>query len=226
MAQIFHPSMNTVAKATIIGGVLFAAALGALGSIVDRSPYVTQQGVIREQPIPFSHTHHVKGVGIDCRYCHTGVEESGFAGLPSTKTCMTCHSQIYRDAPMLKPVHDSWEKNKPIEWNRVHNLADYVYFDHSIHVNKGVGCNTCHGPVDEMRITWQHSTLQMDWCLSCHRDPSKFIRPKDEIFNLAYDPKKKAKDLEVSPAELQATLLKDYHIRTDGQLTNCSICHR
>ncbi len=218
--------MNTVAKATIIGGVLFAAALGALGSIVDRSPYVTQQGVIRDQPIPFSHTHHVKGVGLDCRYCHTSVEDSGFAGIPSTKTCMTCHSKLYQDAPMLAPVHKSWNENKPIKWNRVHNLADYVYFDHSIHVNKGVGCNTCHGPVDEMRMTWQHSTLQMDWCLACHRDPGKFVRPKEEVFNLAYDPKKEAEKRKISVADLQASLLNDYHIRTTGHLTNCSVCHR
>jgi hypothetical protein len=223
--------MNTLAKASIIGGVLFGAALGALGMIVDRSPYTTQQGVIRSQPIPFSHTHHVKGMGIDCRYCHTSVEESGFAGIPSTKTCMTCHSQIFRDSDMLKPVRDSWTNNKPIQWNRVHNLADYVYFDHSIHINKGVGCNTCHGKVDEMRLTWQHSTIQMDWCLACHRNPEPNLRPRDEIFNLQYDPKEEAKKRseaagrEVTVSELQSELLKEYHIKA-GQLTNCSICHR
>ena len=217
--------MNSVAKATIIGGVLFGASLGALGMIVDRSPYTTQQGVIRSQPIPFSHTHHVKGMGIDCRYCHTSVEESGFAGIPSTKTCMACHSQIFRDSDMLKPVHKSWEENKPIQWNRVHNLADYVYFDHSIHINKGVGCNTCHGQVDEMRLTWQHSTLQMDWCLSCHRNPEPHLRPKEEVFNVNYDPKQEAAKRNVSVSELQSELLKEYHIKA-GQLTNCSICHR
>ncbi|HEV7302352.1 MAG TPA: cytochrome c3 family protein [Tepidisphaeraceae bacterium] len=225
MAQIFHPRMNTLAKASIIGGVLFAAALGALGAVVDRSPYMTNQGVIRNQPIPFSHAHHVKGLGIDCRYCHTSVEHSGSAGFPSTKTCMTCHSQVYRDSDMLKPVRDSWEQNKPIVWNRVHNLADYVYFDHSIHVAKGVGCNTCHGPVDEMRLMWQHSTLQMDWCLSCHRKPEEFIRPKDEIYNMHYDPKAEAASRGTTVPEMQADLLKQYHIRA-GQLTNCSICHR
>jgi hypothetical protein len=227
MAQIFHPSSNALAKASILGGVLFAAALGALGATVDRSPFVTNQNVIRSQPIPFSHTHHVKGVGIDCRYCHTSVEKSSFAGFPSTKTCMTCHSQIFRDSPMLAPVRESEAQNKPIKWNRVHNLADYVYFNHSVHVAKGVGCNTCHGPVDEMRLMWQHSTLQMDWCLACHRDPGKFIRPKDEIVNLHYDPAKKAEQLGTTPTALQSELLKEYHIRTEGkQLTNCSVCHR
>jgi hypothetical protein len=225
MAQIFHHSVNSIAKAFIIGSTLLVVALCTLGWIVDRSPYTTAQGIIREQPIPFSHTHHVKGLGIDCRYCHTSVEESSFAGFPATKTCMTCHSQIYRDAPMLEPVRKSFAENKPIHWNRVHNLADYVYFNHSIHVAKGVGCNVCHGQVDEMRLTWQHATLQMDWCLSCHRNPEKFIRPKDEVFNLQYDPAKEAASRGVSVPSMQAELMKEYHIRAE-QLTNCSMCHR
>jgi hypothetical protein len=176
MAQLFHRSANTIAKVSIVGGVILLASLGGIAHTVDQSPYTTNQSIIREQPVPFSHEHHVKGLGIDCRYCHTSVEESHFAGIPPTKTCMTCHSQIWTNTEVLRPVRESWRTNTPIEWTRVHNLPDFAYFNHGIHVAKGVGCSTCHGPVDRMPLMWQHASLTMSWCLECHRRAGE-VRP-------------------------------------------------
>jgi hypothetical protein len=176
--------------------------------------------------VPFSHEHHVGGLGIDCRYCHAQVEQSSFAGLPPTKTCMTCHSVLWTNAQILQPVRDSWISGQPIEWQRVHNLPGYAYFDHSIHVNKGIGCVTCHGRVDEMPIMYQENTLQMSWCLNCHRHPQDYIRPREEVFNLTYDP---AHD-PARPGETQATLgrklVKEYHVLSTRHLQDCFTCHR
>jgi hypothetical protein len=218
MPQIFHPSTNTIAKASIFGFVFIAAGLAWAASAWYRSPYVTEVNVAKEQPVMFSHEHHVNGLGIDCRYCHTSVEESSFAGIPSTKTCMSCHSQIWTNAEMLKPVRDSWRDKTPLVWNRVHDLPDYAYFNHSIHIAKGVGCSTCHGRVDLMPLTWKAQTLHMRWCLECHREPEKFIRPREEVFNMNYLPKK--------PQEiLGPELVEKYHI-PGRRITNCSTCHR
>jgi hypothetical protein len=217
MPQIFHPSMNTVAKATIFGAVFIAAAAGWVGWQVDRSPYITGEGVPRAQPVPFSHEHHVNGLGLDCRYCHTSVTQSAFAGIPPTKTCMTCHSQIWTSAAMLEPVRASWSNDQPLAWTRVHDLPDYVYFNHSIHVAKGIGCSSCHGQVDQMPLMYQAASLQMEWCLKCHREPEKFIRPKDQVFNMRY----------VAPSDqmgLGRKLVEEYHVHKE-QLTNCSVCH-
>jgi hypothetical protein len=218
MAQIFHPSMNTVAKATIFGAVFLLGGLGWVGYTVEKSPYNTDAGIPRNQPIPFSHEHHVRGLGIDCRYCHTSVEDSHFAGLPPTKTCMTCHSQIWSNAEMLRPVRQSWATNQPIQWSRVHNLPDFVYFNHSVHVNKGVGCSTCHGEVDRMPLMWQQASLQMAWCLDCHRAPEQFLRPRDQVFNMHWTPPS-------NQLEEGRKLVEKYDVKT-GQLTNCSVCHR
>jgi hypothetical protein len=218
MAQIFHPSMNTLAKASIFGAVFIIGVLGWVGWQVDRSPYITQAGVVRDQPVPFSHEHHVNGLGIDCRYCHTSVEHSSFAGIPATKTCMTCHSQIWTNAAMLQPVRDSWNNDVPLRWTRVHDLPDYVYFNHSIHVAKGIGCNTCPGQVDQMPLMYQAASLQMEWCLGCHREPEKYIRPKDQVFNMKYQPP-------ANQMELGKKLVAEYHVRKE-QLTNCMVCHR
>ena len=218
MAQIFHPSMNTLARASIFGAIFLVVLVGWIVWQVNRSPYVTQVGAIPDQPVPFSHEHHVSGLGMDCRYCHSSVESSSFAGIPSTKVCMTCHSQVWTNAAMLQPVRDSWNTDAPLRWTRVHDLPDYVYFNHSIHVAKGVGCNTCHGQVDQMPLTYRAESLQMDWCLSCHREPGNFLRPRDQVFNMKY----------MQPAnqvELGKKLVADYHVRTE-QLTNCMICHR
>src|SRR5881409_139659 len=188
MPQIFHPSTNTISRVSIAAAVLALTAFALVGGALQRSPYLTEVGVPREQPIPFSHKHHVSGIGIDCRYCHTSVEESSFAGIPPTKTCMNCHSQIWADSPYLEPVRESWRTGNPIKWTRVYDLPDFVYFNHSIHVNKGVGCSTCHGRVDLMPLTYQAASLQMEWCLQCHRQPEMFIRPKSQVFQMDWPP--------------------------------------
>lgn len=216
MAQIFHPSTNSIAKISIVGALILVAGLGAAVTEISRSPYITRAQEARDQPVPFSHKHHVSGLGIDCRYCHTTVETSIFAGIPPTKTCMTCHSQIWVDSPMLEPVRESYRTNTSLEWTRVHDLADFVYFNHSIHVTKGIGCDTCHGPVEQMPLIWKEKTLQMEWCLECHREPEKFVRPREEVFNYEYVPP-------VDQQILGRELVKKYNIQ---KLDNCSVCHR
>src|SRR6266849_3807850 len=181
MAQIFHPSTNTIAKLSIVGVLLVVPALGIAGYGFNMSYGLNLRTPI-EQPIPFSHKHHVGDDGIDCRYCHTSVEKSAFAGIPPTHTCMTCHSQIWTNSPLLQPVRDSFETGRPLVWTRVHDLPDFVYFNHSIHIKKGISCASCHGRVDEMPITWKEHTLSMSWCLDCHRNPERNIRPREEVF--------------------------------------------
>jgi len=214
MAQIFQRSTNTLSRVTIFGAVFIAGfVLWVIGGIV-RSPYVTNQGLAREQPVPFSHQHHVVGLGIDCRYCHTSVEKSNFAGVPPTQTCMNCHAQIWTNADMLAPVRNSYSTNTPIRWERVHRLPDYVHFNHSIHVNKGVGCASCHGRIDRMNLTYQASPLTMEWCLDCHRAPEKYVRPRDQVFNMAY--------VASDQKTLGPQLVRAYNIQ---KLTSCSTCH-
>jgi hypothetical protein len=218
MAQIFHRSTNTIARASIFGGLILLLVLLFLINEVNRSSYVTQQDVARDQPVQFSHEHHVSGLGIDCRYCHTSVEVSATAGIPPTETCMSCHSQVWTNAPILEPIRASYKSGKPLRWTRVHDLPDFSYFNHSIHVTKGIGCESCHGRVDKMPLMRQASTLQMEWCLSCHRNPEKFIRPRDQVFTMGYVPKEEQ-------STLGPKLVDAYHVNV-RQLTNCSICHR
>ena len=216
MSQIFHRSANTIAKVSIFGAVFFIAALLGLFDKVNRSPGMTQARVARAQPLQFSHERHVAGNGIDCRYCHTSVEESSFAGIPPTKTCMNCHSEIFSGSPYLEPVRESFRSDRSIEWTRVHDLPDFVYFNHSIHVNKGVGCTTCHGQVDRMPLMWQEKSLQMEWCIDCHRNPEQYVRPRSAVFSVDY----------VAPSnqlELGRRLVAQYNIQ---KLTSCSTCHR
>ncbi len=199
--------------------MIVGVAVGCLGAAlygVNRSGYNSGQSLIKEQPVPFSHKHHVSGIGIDCRYCHTTVEKSATAGIPPTETCMSCHSQIWSDAPMLEPVRESFRSGKSIQWTRVHDLPGFVYFNHSIHVAKGMGCASCHGRVDQMPLMYQQNSLFMEWCLDCHRQPEKFIRPKDKVFQMDYKP---AEDQRV----LGARLVKEYNVR---KLTDCLVCHR
>jgi len=219
MAQIFHRSTNTFSRITIFGAVFFLAFLTWVFTVLDRSAYATRQAQVREQPIPFSHAHHVGALGIDCRYCHTTVETSSFANLPPTKTCMNCHSQIWLTSPTLEPVRASFRDDKSIAWTRVHDLPDYVYFNHSIHINKGVGCETCHGRVDQMPLMSQQHTLQMEWCLNCHRNTEKYIRPREFVTTMGYQP---AGDQE----EIGRRLQKEYNIQDVRLLTSCSTCHR
>jgi hypothetical protein len=234
MAQIFHRSANTLARASILVLVLFLSGVGAAVLKLQRSPYVTRQYLAPEQPIPFSHQHHVTGLGIDCRYCHTSVEESSFAGIPPTKTCMNCHALLWTNAAMLEPVRYSFRSGQSIQWTRVHDLPDFVYFDHSIHINKGVGCASCHGPVNEMPLMYAENSLQMEWCLNCHREPEKFLRPKEEVFNMTYHQPDGTPEHAVTTGgqtfrtqeELGAELRKRYHLRTTHDITSCSTCHR
>jgi len=223
--QFFPSKANTIARATIVTGLLTVVALGGLGTAMYRSPFVTQVGTAREQVVPFSHRHHVGGLGIDCRYCHTSVEESSFAGIPPTETCMTCHSQVWTGAAMLQPVRDSWLNDEPLEWTRVHDTPDFVFFDHSIHINKGMGCTECHGQVDEMPLTWKENTMHMQWCLECHRAPEKHIRPKDAVFDMHWDPDNYKETEGKERSEFGPELVEAYNIKT-MQLQNCSICHR
>jgi hypothetical protein len=216
MSQIFHRSTNTISRVSIFGAAFIVAGLLGLTDQVNRSPWVTGVRVAREQPIQFSHERHVAGNGIDCRYCHTSVENSRFAGIPPTKTCMNCHSEIFANSPYLEPVRASFASGKPLQWTRVNDLPDFVYFDHSIHVNKGVGCTTCHGPVDRMPLMWQAQSLQMEWCLDCHRNPEQYVRPRDAVFRTDYQPPSNQR-------ELGARLVAEYQIQ---KLTSCSTCHR
>src|SRR5215468_12327866 len=230
--QIFHRSANVISRASIYAGILTTAFV-LWGCIeLQRSPYVTYAGIARPQPAPFSHQHHVAALGIDCRYCHTSVETSSFAGIPPTQTCMNCHSQIWTSAPILEPIRESFRSGKSLVWNRVNDLPDFVYFDHSIHVTKGVGCNTCHGPVDRMPMMFNYNSLQMEWCIGCHRDPAKALRPREQVFNMRY--LQPSKDLPVvddgvpytDQLSLGKHLVSKYHLRTVMDITSCSTCHR
>lgn len=216
MSQIFHPSTNTISRVSIFGGALFLLGLLWVLYGVNSSAYVTGVGVAVGQPVPFSHKHHVSGIGIDCRYCHSSVEDSAVAGLPPTETCMSCHSQIWADSPMLEPVRASFREGRPIEWVRVHDLPGFVYFDHSIHLKKGIGCASCHGRVDQMPLMWKVATLNMEWCLDCHREPERFVRPREEVFNMAWTPP-------VDQLALGRELVARYRIR---KMTDCATCHR
>ena len=218
MTQIFHKSFNTLSKASIVlGGLVAATAVTWLLS-ANRAPYISLVNVPREQPVPFSHKHHVGGLGLDCRYCHTSVEESAQASLPSTKTCMTCHSVVWTNAAMLEPVRESYRTDRSIEWLKVHDLPDFVYFDHSIHIKKGVGCASCHGDVTQMPLMMRKNTLNMEWCLSCHRAPEANLRPREEVFNPTWTPSH-----DRPQAELGAELAERYRVE---KLTACGTCHR
>lgn len=217
--QIFHPSANTLSRISIFGAVIFIAGLGWALAAIQRSSYVTNAGIAREQPVQFSHAHHAGGLGIDCRYCHTSVEVSAFAGIPPTRTCLNCHSQIWNQSPYLEPVRESFRTGKSLVWARVNDLPDYVYFNHSIHVNKGIGCDSCHGKVNKMPLMYQKESLAMEWCINCHRHPEQYIRPKEEVFNMNYQPP-------MDQAALGKDLVKKYNIQSTALLTSCSTCHR
>jgi len=219
MAQLFPRSANALARSSFLVGAALAAGAGYGLWLVAHSGYVTRQGEIVEQPVPFSHDHHVGQIGIDCRYCHTAVERSPSAGIPPTQTCMNCHNQLWTNAALLEPVRASFATGEPLKWNRVHDLPGFVYFDHSIHVAKGIGCVTCHGRVDKMPLIYQESSLQMWWCLDCHRDPAKYLRPRAAVFDMAYEAPSDQR-------EQGRRLSVEYRIRDAHTLTSCSTCHR
>jgi hypothetical protein len=229
MPQIFHRSFNVISRVSIFGAVFIIAFLGWVVIVLAQSPYSTNAGITRDQPIPFSHQHHVGDLGIDCRYCHESVDKTAFAGMPSTKTCMNCHQQIWTGSAMLEPVRESFRNGKSIQWERVHSLADFVYFNHSVHVNHGVGCASCHGPVNKMPLMYQHGSLLMQWCLDCHRDPAPNLRPADRIYDMGWnwntDPE--ADDPEgKGPEGRGRELMGQFQIQPTTKLTDCSTCHR
>jgi hypothetical protein len=219
MSQIFPKSANAAVRSSLFAVLTLALFLGWVIFTLMRSSWVTKQNEFVAQPFQFSHAHHVGGIGLDCRYCHTSVEKSSFAGIPPTKTCINCHSQIWANAPILEPVRASFRDDKPLNWIRVNDLPDFVYFNHQIHVKQGVGCATCHGPVDKMPLMYQATSLQMEWCIGCHRAPEQFLRPRSEVFNMAY----KAPENQL---ELGLALKKEYKVAGVEHMTSCSVCHR
>jgi len=216
--QFFAPRANTISRLVLVGIAGVPVAFVVFLCVLTYTPYVTRRNIVVYQPLPFSHEHHSGQLGLDCRYCHTAVENSSYAGMPDTETCMTCHSQVWTNAPMLAPVRESLASGHPLHWNRVNRLPGYVYFDHSIHVAKGVGCSTCHGDVDRMPLLRQAAPLTMGWCISCHRDPAQELRPASEIFDMQWT-------VPPDQARRGAELVKNYHIQT-AHLTDCSVCHR
>jgi len=256
MAQVFPAGANTLAKASILGAVALPLALIAMGMNITRSGYNTNVDVPLEQPVPFSHQHHANELGIDCRYCHTTVEKSAFAGIPPTHTCMSCHSQIWTNSPLLEPVRQSYKSQTPIKkddgtlgWTRVNKLPEFVYFNHSIHINRGVNCNVCHGPIQKMQITYKGKPFFMSWCLDCHRNPEGYIGKKSDVFDL-YVNGQRGHALEADGKTTRALTsdernlleepgykpsaarieegkkyIQEYKIRKE-QLTDCWVCHR
>jgi hypothetical protein len=218
MSQIFSPSMNLIVRIALLALIFLVAGLAALAYFLIRSPVVTGVGVAQPQPVAYSHQQHVGGLGLDCRYCHSSVETSNTANIPPTETCMGCHAQVATDSAALEPLRTSYEQGQPLAWIRVHDLPDHVYFNHAIHVQQGVGCETCHGRVDQMPVVYKAQNLQMDWCLDCHRAPEKYIRPRDAVFTMGWTPP-------VDQATLGPQLVAEHGIQVEG-LTDCSICHR
>lgn len=217
MAQLFPPSANAWARASLVLLLVTLVTVVLLAYAMGNSPYFTRQTEARHQPVSFSHRHHVESMGIECRYCHYHVEESKFAGIPPTHTCMTCHSQIWADSDYLKPVRESYEKEDPIEWTRVHDLPDFVYFNHAIHVAKGVGCYSCHGRIDQMAAVYQAHDLTMGWCLECHRNPENYLRPRSEITNMAWRAESEPQE------QLGLRLVEEYQVNPQE---HCYTCHR
>lgn len=218
MPLAFSPRSNLIVRGVFVGVPLLVAAVVGIGYAYVYSAYGTDVGVAVPQAIPFSHAHHVGADGLDCRYCHASVEYAAFAGMPSTQTCMHCHWQLWTEASVLEPLRESWRTGRPIQWRRVHDLPEFVYFDHSIHISKGVGCATCHGRVDQMPLMRKNETLFMQWCLDCHRHPERHLRPREEVFNMQWQPP-------ADQEEQGRRLMDEYNVRTEG-ITDCTTCHR
>ncbi len=214
---LFPPWSDSLLR-VVLALVFFGGVIGTPTLLMAwvRSPLHTDVGSPVAQPIQFDHRHHVRDDGIDCQYCHYDSERSPSAGMPDTATCMGCHAQIWKDSPQLEPVRQSFYRKEPIVWRRVHDLPDFVYFNHSIHVKRGVGCETCHGRVDNMAVVAQAESLQMGWCLDCHRNPAKHLRPPDKVTEMGYVP---SRPQAVVGAEIQ----KKLHIDPP---TYCTGCHR
>ena len=218
MPQVFSRSANGISRFLLWGALVLLVAGVAVAVALPRSALDNGIGMPVAQPVPFSHKHHVGQLGIDCRYCHNGVETSSSAGLPATEVCMTCHSQLFTNAAMLAPVRDSLASGTPLHWQRVNSVPDFVYFNHAIHVNKGVACETCHGDVDDMPLTARAHSLTMGWCLSCHRDPEPNLRPPQDVFKMHWKPPEDIKQIRRSLIGIL-----DIHPET---MTDCYVCHR
>jgi hypothetical protein len=218
MPQFFPRTANSIVRLILLAVVLGVALVAWLGELIVRSSYETLQNVPRSQPVPFSHEHHVGGLGIDCRYCHTTVERAAKAAVPPAATCMNCHSQVKKDSPLLKPLRESWAKGTPVQWVRVHKSPDYVYFPHNRHVTSGVGCVECHGRIDQMVRVRQSQPLSMGWCLECHRDPAPHMRPVDKITTMDWEPPNGE-----SRESFGAKIVQEKKIAPP---TDCSRCHR
>jgi len=216
MPQAFSPTSILTIKLLILAALL--AIVAAILLLEWRMAPAAEEHAAVMQPIMFSHKHHVGDVGLDCRYCHTSVEKSGFAGMPSTQICLTCHSQLFKDAPMLAPLHASMATGKPIQWNRVYDLPDFVYFNHSIHIAKGVACIECHGHVDQMPLMTRQASLNMQWCLRCHTHAQAHVRPLGDVFRMTDMRKLSEQDV--------VELNRLYHLQDRRRLTDCSTCHR
>ena len=216
MAQLFSPSANIWLPALLAGFVVVLCVWAGVGYGLFESGWETGEDRARTQPIPFSHAHHVGEVGLDCRYCHGSVEDSAFAGMPTSETCMHCHAELFADSPTLAPVRESFAQDRPIRWNRVHDLPDFAYFDHSVHVHKGVGCETCHGRVDRMALIRVAVPLAMEWCVDCHEDPAPRLRPPGEVFTMGWQP-------DGDPQALARSLAETLDV--DAR-RSCSGCHR
>jgi hypothetical protein len=213
MSQIFPRSFDLLLRVSLVGVLCFVVGLILLW----RMTTAPALGASVVQPIPFSHKHHVGDVGLDCRYCHAAVEEGAYAGMPTSSVCMNCHSQLFVDAPVLALLHDSVDHERALRWNRVTRLPDFVYFNHAIHVTKGIGCVSCHGRVDQMPLTALASPLTMQWCLDCHRNPLPSLRTADRVFSMQD---------EALPEARRAELARANHLRSSTQLSDCSTCHR
>lgn len=218
MTQLFRRAADTWLRLALLMSVLATAGALLFLSVTVHSDYSTRLDIAPQQPVPFSHEHHVRGLGIDCRYCHTSVEVSTSAGYPPTETCMTCHSQLWTNADMLRPIRRSWAEGTPVRWTRVHDLPDFVYFDHSVHVSAGVGCVACHDRIDRMPLARQGNTMRMSFCLDCHRDPAPRLRPREAVFDMNWHP----------PADRRALgeqLVAEFGI-DQNNLIHCYVCHR
>jgi len=215
MSAVFSPRAVLVVRLAVLGIALLCVVTVLL--LMWRARAYEQLGEPIAQPIPFSHKHHVGDDGIDCRYCHATVETEAHAGLPSTAVCLTCHSQLFRDQAMLAPLHESAASDRPIAWQRVHVLPDFVYFNHGVHVAKGVACVECHGRVDQMPLDWRARPLQMQWCLDCHRDPAPRLRPPAQVF---------AMDAPRATPQQAGALARAAHLESRRRMTDCSTCHR
>lgn len=248
MAQVFPPYANTLAKLSLIVAAGAPFAIFYTGSTISRSSNNTKVNVPLNQPVPFSHKHHAFELGIDCRYCHWNVEKGPVAGVPGSEVCMSCHSQIWTNSPLLEPVRESYAKDTPVVWQKVGKVPDFVYFDHSIHIARGINCNTCHGAVTRMQITAKGRYFAMSWCLECHREPEKYLglttadpdmRAQDRALDLYHKAMEGARlsvseynlwvGIDTYPTEDEVKkgreLQKKYGVKTD-QLADCGICHR